>query len=94
MPKLMTTGNYTPAKEFDGALGLFYDFGHVGPFKELAPMFTVYGSVRTHDLGIEANTPNSGYDRLLLAPGGEIDSEFSESIANDGQPGRKPAVGA
>jgi len=68
----MTTGNYTPGKEFDGALGLFYDFGHVGPFKELAPMFTVYGSVRTHDLGSEANTPNSGYDRLLLAPGGEI----------------------
>jgi hypothetical protein len=28
----MTSGNYTPGKEFDGALGLFYDFGHVGPF--------------------------------------------------------------
>jgi len=35
-------------------------------------MFTVYGSVRTHDLGSEADTPNSGYDRLLLAPGGEM----------------------
>jgi hypothetical protein len=35
-------------------------------------MFTVLGSNRTHDLGNEANTPNSGYDRLLLAPGGEI----------------------
>jgi hypothetical protein len=53
----MTTGNYTPGKELDGALGIFYNFGRVGPFKELAPMFTVYGSVRTHDLGIEANTP-------------------------------------
>ena len=68
----MTTGNYTPGKEFDGALGLFYNFGHVGPLKELAPFFTVLGAVRTHDLGIEANTPNSGYDRLLVAPGGEI----------------------
>ena len=67
-----STGNYTPGKEFDGALGIYYNFGQVGPLKELAPMFTVLGSNRTHDLGIEANTPNSGYDRLLLAPGGEI----------------------
>jgi hypothetical protein len=68
----MTTGNYTPGKEFDGALGLFYNFGRVGPLKELAPMFTVYGSVRTHDMGVESNEPSSGYDRLLLAPGAEI----------------------
>jgi hypothetical protein len=67
-----STGNYTPGKEFDGALGLFYNFGHVGPLKELAPFFTVLGAVRTHDLGVEADTPNSGYDRLLVAPGGEI----------------------
>jgi hypothetical protein len=68
----MTTGNYTPGKEFDGALGLFYNFGRVGPLKELAPMFTVLGAVRTHDMGVESNEPSSGYDRLLLAPGGEI----------------------
>jgi hypothetical protein len=67
-----TTGNYTPGKEFDGALGAFYNFGQVGPLKELAPMLTLLGSNRTHDLGDEADTPNSGYDRLLLAPGGEI----------------------
>ena len=68
----MTTGNYTPGKEFNGALGAFYDFGQVGPLKELAPFLSFYGSVRTHDLGVEADTPNSGYDRLLIAPGGEI----------------------
>jgi hypothetical protein len=67
-----STGNYTPGKEFDGALGIYYNFGQVGPLKELAPFFTVLGSVRTHDLGVEADTPDSGYERLLLAPGGEI----------------------
>ena len=66
-----STGNYTPGKEFDGAFGFYYNFGPVGPLKELAPMFTVLGAARTHDLGSEANTPNSGYERLLLAPGGE-----------------------
>ena len=68
----LTTGNYTPGKEFDGALGLFYNYGHLGPLKELAPFFTVLGAVRTHDMGVESNEPSSGYDRLLLAPGGEI----------------------
>ena len=67
-----TTGNYTPGKEFNGALGLYYNFGQVGPLKELAPMLTLLGSNRTHDLGNEADPPNSGYDRLLIAPGGEI----------------------
>jgi len=68
----MTTGNYTPGKEFDGAAGIYYNFGHVGPLKELAPFLTMYGSVRGHDSGDEADPPNSGYDRALLAPGGEI----------------------
>jgi hypothetical protein len=67
-----TTGNYTPGKEFNGALGAFYDFGKVGQLTELAPFLSILGSVRTHDLGSEANTPNSGYDRMLIAPGGEI----------------------
>ena len=67
-----TTGNYTPGKEFNGALGTFYDFGKVGQLTEFAPFLSILGSVRTHDLGSEPNTPNSGYDRMLLAPGGEV----------------------
>jgi hypothetical protein len=65
-------GNYVPGKEFDAAVGSYYNFGRIGPFKELAPMLTLYGAFRSHDLGEAANTPNSGYERLLLAPGGEI----------------------
>jgi hypothetical protein len=67
-----STGNYTPGKEFDGALGTYYNFGKVGLLDELAPFFTIYGAARTHDMGSESNEPNSGYDRLLLSPGGEI----------------------
>ena len=88
-----TTGNYTPGKEFDGAAGIYYNFGQVGPLKELAPMFTMLGSARTRDQGAEADPPNSGYDRLLLAPGGEIrfwglrlysDVEFPAFVYTDG----------
>jgi hypothetical protein len=67
-----TQGNYVPGKEFDAAMGSYYNFGRIGPLKELAPMLTLYGAFRSHDLGEAANTPNSGYERLLLAPGGEI----------------------
>ena len=89
----MTTGNYTPGKEFDGALGTYYNFGKVGLLDELAPFFIIYGAVRTHDMGDESNEPNSGYDRLLLAPGGEIrygptrlytDVEFPAFLYMDG----------
>ena len=34
----LSTGNYVPGKEFDAALGSFYNFGKVGPLKELAPI--------------------------------------------------------
>ena len=37
----LTTGNYTPGKEFNGALGVFYNFGKVGFLKELAPFLSV-----------------------------------------------------
>ena len=67
-----STGNYVPGKEFDAAVGAYYNFGVVGPLKELAPFLSLLTSVRAHDQGAEADPPNSGYDRLLLAPGGEI----------------------
>ena len=32
----LSTGNYVPGKEFDAAIGSYYNFGRVGPLKELA----------------------------------------------------------
>lgn len=68
-----TTGNYVPGKEFDAGIGAYYNFGAVGHLKELAPFLSFLTSVRAHDLGAEsAHPPGSGYERLLIAPGGEI----------------------
>lgn len=69
---LWTQNHYTPGREFDGALGTYYDFGSVGPLKELAPMLTFLASDRARDQGAAANHQNSGYTRLLIAPGAEI----------------------
>ena len=68
----LSKDRYVPGKEFDGAMGTYYNFGQVGLLNELAPMLSLLASVRAHDQGSEANPPNSGYQRLLLAPGTEL----------------------
>jgi hypothetical protein len=69
---LWSQNNYTPGREFDGALGAYYNFGSVGPLKELAPMLTFIASDRVRDTGTAASHANTGYTRLLIAPGAEI----------------------
>jgi len=68
----LSTGNYVPGKEFNAATGALYNFGNVGPLNEVAPILSLLTSVRSHDQGSDADPPNSGYVRLLLAPGAEI----------------------
>lgn len=69
---LFTQDHYKPGREFDGALGAYYDIGSVGFLKELAPMLTLLGSDRVRDSMSAADPRNTGYDRLLIAPGAEI----------------------
>ncbi len=69
---VFTQNHYTPGRELDSALGAYYNFGSVGPLKELAPMLTFLASDRARDQGAAANHENSGYTRFLIAPGAEI----------------------
>ena len=69
---LFTQDHYKQGREFDGALGAYYNIGSFGPLKELAPMLTFIGSDRTRDSQSRANRQNSGYTRFMVAPGGEI----------------------
>lgn len=69
---LWEQGHYTPGREFDGGLGAYYNFGTVGPLREFAPMVTLLASDRTRDTGANASPGDTGYTRLLVAPGAEI----------------------
>jgi hypothetical protein len=69
---LFTQAHYKPGREFDGALGAYYNIGSVGPLKELAPMLTFLASDRVRDSLSAASPQNTGYTRLLVAPGAEI----------------------
>jgi hypothetical protein len=67
-----TRGGYRPGDELNSAVGLTYDFGPLGRLTELAPILEVINSERWKDSGRAADPPNSGYSRLLIAPGFEV----------------------
>jgi len=62
-------GGYLPGSEFDSAAGIDYSFDEVRPFKSIAPVFSLLASDRLRDSGPAADRYNSGYFRLLAAPG-------------------------
>jgi hypothetical protein len=61
--------HYKPGREFDGSLGVYYNFGEVGPLSELAPMLSFLGSDRARDRGTNASPGDTGYDKIQIAPG-------------------------
>jgi hypothetical protein len=75
----ITQQNYRPGDEFGVAVGSYYDGFYLGNSGKLVPLFQLIGSIREHDIGMNATTVNgasqSGYQRLLVSPGIEYDIE-------------------
>lgn len=69
---VMTRNGYRPGNELDAATGLSYDFGSAGILDKTAALLQFLGSYRMHDTGPNADPLNSGYDRLLVAPGFDL----------------------
>lgn len=67
-----TQEQYRPGNEFDGALGVSWDFGPRGPFTDIAPVLQMLESYRAHDSGANSDPLNSGYERVLIDPGVSI----------------------
>ncbi len=63
---------YRPGNEFNSALGLSYDLGAFGSLSRIAPMLQLINTYRNHDTGVNSDSPNSGYERLLISPGVEV----------------------
>jgi hypothetical protein len=64
-----TRRDYRPGNELDGSLGVSYDLGAAGPVSKIAPVLSLLGSLRARDSGANADPANTGYERLLIAPG-------------------------
>jgi len=71
-PVLIRSG-YRPGSEVDAASGVYYNGWNIGSAK-IAPLAQVLASYRLHDTGLAANRDDSGYERVLLSPGLEIDT--------------------
>ncbi len=66
-----TQGGYRPGDEVSGVAVVSYDAGQTGDVSWM-PLLQLIANFRRHDNGPAADPDNSGYSRLLLAPGIEV----------------------
>ncbi|MGH8092584.1 MAG: hypothetical protein ACREIF_03825 [Chthoniobacterales bacterium] len=70
---VLTQDHYRPGLSLDSAIGMYYGGWHVGGVK-ISPVAQVIISERTSDGGAAASRPvASGFQRVLLSPGLEVD---------------------
>ena len=69
---MATQAGYRPGAELDSALGFYVDGIHLGKV-QIQPLGQMLVSNRASDQGPNANPQNSGYQRVLLSPGFQID---------------------
>jgi hypothetical protein len=68
----LTQGGYRPGTEDDAALGVYYKGWSLGAVRG-TPLAEVENSYRSRDRGWAANPTDSGYERIILTPGIELD---------------------
>ena len=72
-----TRDGYRPGDELDAVAAVSYDAGLTG-IVDWRPFLQLIGGLRRHDSGIAADPENSGYSRVLLAPG--IETAFASYV--------------
>ena len=70
--ELSIQGAYRPGAELNGAVGVSYNNFMIGSV-HVAPIFQAIVSNRGRDGGLDGDAENTGYTRLILSPGFEID---------------------
>jgi hypothetical protein len=68
---LLTQDQYRPGVEFDSALGMYYTGFSIGRAR-IIPLAQVLFSERSSDSEANADSENTGYQRVLLSPGLEV----------------------
>lgn len=68
-------GGYMPGSEIDAALGVYYAaYNDVISGTLVTPLIQIVGSHRQHDSGPASAPGDSGYNRLMISPGIEVDA--------------------
>jgi hypothetical protein len=79
---IATTQGYRPGAEIDAAIGVYYNSGRIGHFKNISPVLQALYSERAADEGINADPENTGYFRVFLSPGLEVDFDHIKLYAD------------
>jgi hypothetical protein len=66
---------YRPGGEVDGAAGVYGEGWSFDNGLRLSPIAQVIASSRTHDSGPAADPANSGYQRVMISPGLELNAK-------------------
>jgi hypothetical protein len=71
---------YKPGAQVDGAAGIVYNNGYnILGFDKITPILQLIASHRQRDTGAAADTLNSGFDRLMIAPAIEFTKVVDEA---------------
>ncbi len=71
---VMTKKDYRPGDEVNLVVGANHNFGRVGEFSKVAPLIQLVGTTKGKDRGANADQVNSGYSRVMFAPGIELET--------------------
>ena len=80
---IASQGGYRPGNEADGTAGLSYDASPAASTVRFTPMLQLLGSIRKHDTGDNSDPVNTGYQRLLIAPGLKVKLGRKLSVFGD-----------
>ena len=72
---------YRPGDSYNISLGVHYD--GLEPKYRLVPLVQVITSIRSHDSGVASDPDNTGFQRLFISPGIELDITQNWKIHGD-----------
>ncbi len=81
----LIAGGYRPGSETNAGAGFYYDRWKIGDMK-VSPVAQVIASHRWRDAGVLGNSRASGYERVLLSPGMELNAAGYRLYADIGFP--------
>jgi hypothetical protein len=71
---VMHKDSYRPGAELNGVFGVYHSGWRFGNSWRIAPLLQLAGSNRGHDGGPLGNPQDSGYSRVFLSPGVQLDA--------------------
>jgi len=77
---------YRPGNELVAVVGAYYEGWNVSPSVKIAPVVQLNASYRGHDGGDLGHPEDSGYTRLLVTPGIEMDAGRFSAVVDVGLP--------